>query len=56
MMAEKARLFLGHDRAERIMASPDPREQERLRRGVRNFDCATWDRAREDAVLAGFFA
>ena len=55
MMAEKARLFLDHDTAERIMASPDPREQKRLGRGVHNFDCATWDRVREDAVLTGYF-
>ena len=56
MMAEKARLFLDHDRAERIMASPDPREHKRLGRGVHNLDCATWDRVREAAVLAGSIA
>ena len=56
MMAEKARPFQGHDSAERIMASPDPREHKRLGRGVHNFGCATWDLVREDAVLAGFFS
>ena len=38
------------------MASPDPREQKHLGRGVQNFDCPTWGRVREDAVLAGSFA
>ena len=56
MMAEKARLFLDHGAAERIMASSDPREHKRLGRGVHNCDCAVWDRVREDAVLAGAFA
>ena len=56
MMAEKARLFYDHDAAARIMSSPDPREHKRICRAVRNFDCATWDRVREDAVLAGTFA
>ena len=51
MVAEKTRLFLDHDPAERIMASPDPREQKRLGRGVHNFDRAIWDRVRDDAVL-----
>ena len=56
MVAKKARLFLDHDTAERIMALPDPREHKRLGRRVHNFDCATWDRVREDVVLVGSFA
>ena len=56
MMAEKARLFQGHDVAERVMASPDPGEHKRLDRGVQNVDCTIWDRVREDSVLAGTFA
>ena len=32
------------------------REYKRLGRGVHSFDCATWDRVRKDAVLAGYFA
>ena len=56
MMAEKARLFQDHDAAERIMASPDPREHKRLGRGVHNVECAIWDLVREDAVLDGIFA
>ena len=56
MMAEKARLLLDHSREGRIMAWPDPPEHKRLGRGVHNFDCATWDRVWEDAVLAGTFA
>ena len=55
MMAEKARVILDHDTADRNMASPDPRENKRLGRGVQNFNCATWDRVQEDAVLAGSF-
>ncbi|CAN0390444.1 unnamed protein product [Scytosiphon promiscuus] len=38
------------------MPSRDPREHKRLGRGMRNFDCAIWDRVREDGVLAGTFA
>ena len=53
MMAEKARLFLDLRAEELIMSSPDPSAHKRLRRGVRNFDNALWDRVREDAVLAG---
>ena len=37
------------------MASPDPREHKRLGLGVHNFDCATWNRVRDNAVLAGPF-
>ena len=55
-MAEKARLFLDLRAEELIMSSPDPSAHKRLRRGVRNFDNAFWDRVREDAVLAGNFA
>ena len=54
MMAEKDRLFLDH--AERIMASPDRLEHKRLGPGVYSFNCATWNRVREDAVLTGSFA
>ena len=56
MMAETARLFLGHGTTERIMASPDPREHKGLGRGVHHFHCAIYDRAREDDVLAVCFA
>ena len=56
MMAETARFLLDHDTAERSMAPPDPGKHERLGRGEHNFDCAIWDRVREDAVLAGSFA
>ena len=38
MMTEKVRRFQDHDAAKRIVASPDPRENERLGRGVDNFD------------------
>ena len=56
MMAEKAHVFQDHGAAERIMASPDPSKHKRIGRGVHNFDCAMWDRVREDAVFAGTFA
>ena len=56
MMAEKARLYQDHGEAERIMSSPEPREPKRIGRGVRNFDCAVWDRVREDAVFSGTLA
>ena len=38
------------------MPSSDPREHKRLGRGVHSFDCAIWDRVREDTVLAGTLA
>ena len=38
------------------MSSPDPRVYKRIGQGLRKFEYAIWDRAREDAVLAGIFA
>ena len=55
MMAEKASLFQDHRAAELNMSSTDTREHKRTGRGVHKFDCAIWDRVREDAVLAGTF-
>ena len=56
MITEKVRLFQDRRAEELIMSSPGPRAHKRIDRGVRNFDYASWDRVREDAVLAGTFA
>ena len=55
MMAEKARFFQDLLAEELIMSSLDPRAHKYIGRGERNFDCAVWDRVRENAVLAGTF-
>ena len=56
MITEKVRLFQDRRAEELIMSSPGPRAHKRIDRGVRNFDYASWDRVREDAVLPGTFA
>ena len=51
IMAEKARLFKDHRAVNLIMSSPDPSTHKRIGRGVRNFDSASWDREKQNAVL-----
>ena len=55
MMAGKARLLDDHRAVELIM-SPDPSAHKGIGRGVRNFDSAAWDRAKQNAVLSGTHA
>ena len=55
-MAEKVRLLKDHRAVELIMSSPDPSTHRRIRRGVRNFDSAVWDREKQNDELAGAYA
>ena len=56
MMASKARLFGDDTALSAILASNDPREQNRLGRQVRHFDPALWQSACENIVLHGNLA
>ena len=53
MMYGKATLFHDPEVAAEILATPDPRTHKALGRKVRNFDEASWRRAREGIVLTG---
>ena len=53
-MAEKDRLFQDKGAAECRRQTHTSTNS--IGRGVHNFDCAIWDRFREDAVFAGTFA
>lgn len=56
MMAEKARLFGDKSAEERIMATSDPAEQQRLGKSVRGFDDAVWKEKAKDIVYKGSWA
>ena len=51
-MAEKAKLFKYHRAVELIASSADPSTHKRIRRGVRNFDSAVWNREKPNAMLS----
>lgn len=53
MMAEKARLFMDPHTWAKIMATPEPDDQKRYGREVKNYDDATWAAARYAVVLKG---
>lgn len=53
MMFAKARLFGDLERAEQIVATPDPSEQKRLGQQVRDFDQGVWDAAKITIVYSG---
>lgn len=56
MMAGKARIFEDQQALEQIMATGQPDKVKRLGRRVRQFDQATWERARFEIVSAGNIA
>lgn len=53
MMAGKARLFDDDRALAGILAAPHPQAAKKLGRQVRGFDNATWERHREELVVAG---
>ena len=56
IMASKARLFGGDTALSAILASDDPREQNRLGRQVRHFDPELWQSECENIVIYSNFA
>jgi ribA/ribD-fused uncharacterized protein len=55
MMAAKAKVFNDEDAFNAIMATPNPREQKKLGRSVRNFDADVWNKvARAYVTLANY--
>ena len=53
MMYRKAMTFNDTEIAEKIMSTTDPKKQKGLGRKVKNFDGATWDHVKEQAVEDG---
>ena len=53
MMFAKARLFGDLERADQIIATPDPSLQKRLGQQVRDFDQGVWDEAKISIVYSG---
>jgi ribA/ribD-fused uncharacterized protein len=56
MMYGKAVLFQDYERAEQILASPDPALQKRLGQSVSDFEQGAWDRWKIDLVYKGNIA
>lgn len=53
MMFAKAQIFGDLERAEQILATPDPSEQKRLGQQVRDFDQDVWDESKISVVYSG---
>lgn len=53
MMFAKARLFGDLERADQIIATPDPSLQKRLGQQIRDFDQGVWDEAKISIVYSG---
>lgn len=53
MMAEKARCFDDAERLALILTAETPADAKKHGRAVRNFDAASWERVRFDAVVRG---
>ncbi len=56
MMAEKARLFEGHDIGDRIIACSNPKEVKKLGREIQNFNDDLWNEHRFEVVVQGNLA